>query len=58
MKERQNMTFEELMEQDKMCLTKRLHIRFTTWQAFKRAILQAEKHGDKQVHGEIIVELR
>jgi len=53
---RQNKTYEELVEEDRMCLTERLHIRFTTWDALKRAIEKVKKdHGDKNIHGEIIV---
>lgn len=42
-----------------MCLTERLHIRFTTWEAFERAVDNARNnYRDKFIHGEIVVELR
>ena len=42
-----------------VCLTERLHVRFTTWEAFERAIQEVKNnYGDKFIHGEIVVEIR
>lgn len=59
MSKREDKTFEELKEEKEMCLTERLHIHFTTWEAFERAVSDARNnYGDKFIHGEIVVELR
>ena len=56
--ERETKTYEQLTGEDEMCLTRRLHIRFTNWDAFKRAITEVKKdYGDKYIHGEIVVEV-
>lgn len=56
---RQKKDYEELIKEDnKMCKTERLHIRFTNWEAFKRTVQKVLKYEDKQIHGEVVIELK